>query len=179
VVCGEKLSNECMVPSKLKRHLNTKHGHLSGKDKNYFSRLLSSEVKQKKYMEKRASIVEKAQVASFKVVEIIPMKMQPHTIAEDLILPTCKEIVESMLGEGAEKEISVVPLSNDIISRLIDDMSSDIHINVAEKVSDGRIFALQLDESTDTSKKCQLLSYIRFVEEDSIIEQFCSCTELL
>jgi hypothetical protein len=75
VVCGEKLSNECMVPSKLKRHLNTKHDHLSGKDKNYFSRLLSSEVKQKKDMENRATIAEKAQVASFKVAEIIAMKM--------------------------------------------------------------------------------------------------------
>jgi hypothetical protein len=107
------------------------------------------------------------------------MKMQPCTIAEDLILPACKETVKSMLGEGAEKEISVVPLSNDTISRRIDDLSSDIQRNVVEKVSDGRIFALQLDESTDKSKKCQLLSYIRFVEEDSIIEQFFSCTELL
>jgi hypothetical protein len=132
VVCGEKLSNECMVLSKMKRHFNTKHGHLSGKDKNYFSRLLSSEVnKKKKDMEKRATIAEKAQVASFKVAEIIAMKMQPHTIAEDLILPACKEIVKSMLGEGAEKEIPVVPLSNDTISRRIGDMSSDIQRNVA------------------------------------------------
>jgi hypothetical protein len=56
--------------------------------------------------------------------------------------------------------------------------SSDIQRDVAEKVSDGRIFALQLDETTDKSKKCQLLCYIRFVEEDSIIEQFFSCIEL-
>jgi hypothetical protein len=60
VVCGEKLSNECMVPSKLKRHFNTKHGHLSGEDKNYFSSLLSSEVK-KKRMENRATTAEKTQ----------------------------------------------------------------------------------------------------------------------
>jgi hypothetical protein len=75
-------------------------------------------------MEKTATIAEKAQVASFKVVEIIAIKMQPHTIAEDLILPACKEIVKSMLGEGAEKEISVVPLSNDTISQRISEKCS-------------------------------------------------------
>lgn len=179
VVCGEKLSNESMVPSKLKRHFNTKHSHLSGKNKTYFSRLLSSEVKQAKVMEKRATIADKAQVASYKVAEIIAVKMQPHTIAEDLILPACKEIVKSILGDAAEKEISVVPLSNDTISRRIDDMSSDIQKNVGEILSDGRLFAMQLDESTDISKKCQLLSYIRFVADGSITEQFFSCTELL
>jgi hypothetical protein len=47
-------------------------------------------------LEKRATIAEKAQVTSFKVAEIIAMKMQPHTIAEDFTLPACKEIVKSM-----------------------------------------------------------------------------------
>lgn len=40
VVCGEKLSKESMVPSKLKRYLYTKHNHPSRKDEIYFSRLL-------------------------------------------------------------------------------------------------------------------------------------------
>jgi hypothetical protein len=103
-VCGEKLSNESMVPSKLKRHLSSKPGHLLGKDKNYFSQLLSLEEKQTKAMVRRATISEKAQLASYKISEIIAKRMQPHTIAEDVILPACKEIVKSMLGDNAEKE---------------------------------------------------------------------------
>lgn len=48
-----------------------------------------------------------------------------------------------------------------------------------EKLSgDSRLFELQLDESTDISKKCQLLSYIRFIDDDSVFEQFLACSEL-
>jgi hypothetical protein len=128
-------------------------------------------------MEKRAAIVEKTQVASYKVAEIIARNMQPHTIAETLILPACKQIVKSVLGEAAEREISNVPLSDDTISRRIEDMSSDIQKQVAEKIYDGKKCSLQLDESTDIIQKYQLLSYIRFLCGDSVVEQFLSCTE--
>jgi len=178
VVCGEKLSNECMVPSKLNRHLTTKHSHLEKKDKAYFSRLLSSQVKEAKVMNNITKTSEKALVASYKVAEVIARKMQPHTAAETLILPACKEIVKSMLGEAAEREISKVPLSNDTIARRIEDMSADIQKQVAEKLNYGAKFALQLDESTDISKKCQLMSYVRFLNGESLAEQFLACKEL-
>lgn len=76
-------------------------------------------------MEHRAN---KAQLVSYKVSEIVTKKMQPHTIAAEVILPDCKEIVKCMLAENARKEISLVTLSNDTtrISRRIDNISSDI-----------------------------------------------------
>jgi hypothetical protein len=129
-------------------------------------------------MEKIATTAEKAQVASYKVAEITARNMQPHTVAETLILLACKHIVKSVLGEAAEREISNVPLSNDTISRRIEDMSSDIQKQVAEKLYDGKNVSLQLDESRDISQKCQLLSYIRLLDGDFIVEQFISCTEL-
>jgi hypothetical protein len=129
-------------------------------------------------MEKIATIAEKAQVTSYKLAEIIARNMQPHTIAETLILPACKQIVKSVLGEAAEREISNVPLSNGTVSRRIEDMSSDIQKQVAEKLYDGKKCSIQLDESTDIIQKFQLLSYIRFLCGDSVFEQFLSYTEL-
>lgn len=35
LICGEKLSNVCVVPNKVKRHLASKHGHLLNKDKTF------------------------------------------------------------------------------------------------------------------------------------------------
>jgi hypothetical protein len=139
--------------------LTTKRSHLEKKDKAHFSRLLSSQVKEAKVMNNVTKTSEKALVARYKVAEVIARKMQPHTAAETLILPDCKEIVKSMLGKAAEREISKVPLSNDIIVRRIEDMSADIQKQVPKKLNDGAKFPLQLDESTDISKKCQEMSY--------------------
>jgi hypothetical protein len=41
VVCGEKLANQAMVPSKLEKHLHLKHSHLCEKPTEYFKRLIA------------------------------------------------------------------------------------------------------------------------------------------
>ena len=117
IVCGEKLSNSAMVPAKLKRHFTTKHPNLSSKNRDYFKRLLDMNANQKKYFEKTVKISDKAQMGSYKVAELIELKLKPHTIAESLILPACCEIVKIMFGDDAKKEIMKIPLSDDTIKK--------------------------------------------------------------
>ncbi|KAL4135376.1 hypothetical protein QTP88_006990 [Uroleucon formosanum] len=178
IVCGVKLSNAAMAPSKLKRHLLTKHNHLANKNIDYFKQLLSSQNKESAIFEKKVTIPNKALEASYKVAELIVENKKPHTIVESLILPACSEIVRIMFGSEAEAEIQKIPLSNNTIRRHVQDMSEDIEKNVGEKIKASNGFYLQIDESTDTNGKCYLIGFIRFINNDNIIEQFFCCKEM-
>ena len=74
---------------------------------------------------------------------------KPHTIAEGLILPAAVDLVGTMIEEAAEK-LKMVPLSDDIMCRRIDDMAQDIHDQLIDEIKQ-REFGLQLDETTDGS----------------------------
>ena len=116
-VCGEKVANESMVQNKLQRHFTTKHSSLQDKDLNYFQRLPQQQSKQRNVLQKTMTVSERAQLASIEVAEIIAMKSKSHTLAESVILPACKKMLKSMLGETAVIEISKIPLSSDTIHR--------------------------------------------------------------
>ncbi len=178
VVCGLRLANESMVPTKLIRHLRTKHKILEGKPLDYFKKLLRSHGKQVSTFKTKVTVSDKAQEASFIVAELVAKEMKPHTIAESLILPALQAVTRIMLGVEAENEIKKVPLSDSTISRRITAMSKDIEENVEEKLKNGGFFALQVDESTDISGKAQLLAFVRFVNDEDITENFFCCKEL-
>ena len=79
----------------------------------------------------------------------------------------------------AEKKLSLVPLSNDIISSRIRDISEDILQQVIADVKASPIkVSLQLDESTDVSSCSQLLVFVRYVKEKEVVEEFLFCTPL-
>jgi len=63
---------------------------------------------------------------SYIVAELVAKTMKPHTIGKQLILLACREIVKIFYGIEAEQEILKIPLSDNTISRRINDMSEDI-----------------------------------------------------
>ncbi|XP_057671227.1 zinc finger BED domain-containing protein 5-like [Diorhabda carinulata] len=126
VICNEQLTNDSMVPSKLNRHLTSKHPNCAKKDISYFQRLLAQNLKQKKFMMSTVSVSDKASEASYYIAKLIAREKKPHTIGEKLIKPACMEIVRVMLGPKEVQEVSKVSLSAETIKRRIGDMSTDI-----------------------------------------------------
>ncbi|XP_072401629.1 zinc finger BED domain-containing protein 5-like [Diabrotica undecimpunctata] len=84
-----------------------------------------------------------------------------------------------MLGDAAVKIISTVPLSNNTVQRRISDMANNIKDTLLVRLSISDMFALQLDESSNISKKAIMLCFVRFLWEDQILEDFLFSCELL
>ena len=81
------------------------------------------------------------------------------------------------LRRNEVKEVKKMPLSADTIKKRIDDMSNDILETLIKKIKASPKFSIPIDETTDISKKAQLLSVVRFVDGDFITEEYLFCKE--
>ena len=120
----------------------------------------------------------KALLASYQVAHRIVKSKKPHTIAEGL--PAAVDLVGTMI-EGAAKKLKIVPLSDDIMCRQIDDMAPDIQDQLIDEIKQPE-FGLQLDEATDGSRNAHLICYVQFVDfsNQKLVEEllFCKPIEL-
>ncbi|GBM05623.1 hypothetical protein AVEN_202255-1 [Araneus ventricosus] len=67
--------------------------------------------------------MKKTLLASYKVSYKIARRKKPHTIGEELILPTATEIGETTFGDNFDKQLQSIPLSNDTVVRRIGDIA--------------------------------------------------------
>ena len=126
------LTNESLVPSKLIRHLKTKHLTLKDKPIECFESLMSQTNKQAKKMNSYLKLPEKGLIASYKVAHLLTKRKKAHTDAESVIAPVLAIVEEEILGTAAAEKVRRVPLSNDIISRGIEDLSTDLKNQMRE-----------------------------------------------
>ena len=93
VECGLTLSNEALKPSKLQRHLETKHPTLVGKPTEFFKRKESGLQIQKKTIVSLTGSSKSVLKASYLVAKRVAQTKTPFTIAEELVLPAAVDMV--------------------------------------------------------------------------------------
>ncbi|XP_076820931.1 protein FAM200C-like [Clavelina lepadiformis] len=118
----------------------------------------------------------------YKVAHLLA-KRKKATDAESVIGPALAIIVEEMLGTAAAEKVEGVPLSDNTISRSIEELSSDLKDQVRERfvATDNELsvlWSLQVDESTDRTGKSHLLAFIRFINNKTLVNQCLFCKEL-
>uniref|UniRef100_A0A8C6S3X4 DUF4371 domain-containing protein n=1 Tax=Neogobius melanostomus TaxID=47308 RepID=A0A8C6S3X4_9GOBI len=174
VVCSEVLAHESLKPTKLKRHLETKHSTYKDKPLDFFQRKAKELRCQKTVVTEYATVPAKALAASYEVAQ----SKKAHTIAESLIRPAVA-MTRAMHGEKISQTLLTIPLSNDTMGRRIQDMAIDMKDQLIERVRENGRFSLQIDESTDLSGAAQLLTFIRYAFEGKMHHDllFCSAME--
>jgi len=179
VICQRVLSNECMKPCKLMRHLKTNHPKLEGKPITFFERK-SMELKDQVCSFKKGFTDDKSIVkASYIVALQVAKCMKSYSIAETLIKPCLVDVCYELFGHVAADKMKTLSLSNDTIQRRICELSEDIESQVTQKVRQS-LFAIQLDESTDISNKATLLCYVRYIDFEchDVKDELLCCLEL-
>lgn len=114
--------------------------------------------------------------ASFLVAYKIAKTGRPYNIAEELILPTAKDMVSCVLGDKFSKLLDKIPLSNDTIARRIHKMAEDVENQLAQRLQNNH-YAIQVDESIDISGLSNLLGFDRYVYKN-ICKDFLFCKTL-
>jgi hypothetical protein len=139
------LSNECMKPSKLKRHLECIHPEYSSKPVDFF-------VNKKNYL-----LQKKHEKRTF--YEFFQWKFgfgfiwSFKTNSRDSLL---KIITSRVYGGKQENQLSSLSLSNNTVKGRIKDMAKNIGEPLIHRIQNSHFFSLQVNESTDIADNASL-----------------------
>ncbi|XP_060788693.1 SCAN domain-containing protein 3-like [Neoarius graeffei] len=172
VFCGEKLANDSMKPSRLKRHQETRHSHNIGQSREYF------EKKKQVAISKQSQDIRKAfgrvgsdllavTEASFDCSLLIAQTKKPHNIGEQLIKSSCLKIVQRLFGAHAVDKVKTLPLSDSTVKDRIDKMAGDCQNQLLDKLRNVD-FAIQLDETTTVAGESVLIVYVQYVDGEDL-----------
>lgn len=168
-----------MRPSRLERHLSTKHSASQDKPKEYF--VAKSETLKRIKCDSTGSFAqssEKVLEASYELSLLIAKAKKSYIVGETLVKPCLLKAADIVLGPEGRQKLSQIPLSDNTVKRRIDDMAEDITNQVVDAVKQSPFFAIQLDESTDVAQCSQLLVFVRYIQDYTIKDEILFSTEL-
>ncbi|XP_046988243.1 protein ZBED8-like [Schistocerca americana] len=116
--------------------------------------------------------------ATYELSLLISRTKKSHIIAETLVKPCLSKAADIVLGSESKQKLSQIPLSDNTMKLRIDDMAEDIQNQLVTAVKQWQFFAIQLDGSTDVANCCQLLAFVRYIENEAIKEELLFSTEL-
>ncbi|XP_050928047.1 SCAN domain-containing protein 3-like [Lates calcarifer] len=101
MICGDRLSNEAMKPSKLLQHIETKHPALEDKTELLFFKEKRTGQNgetdgQKQVFRTTTAAGVAAQRAPYFVANVAKAKRRPFTVGEELMLPAAKDICREL-----------------------------------------------------------------------------------
>lgn len=180
VLCFETLANESMKPSKLQRHISTKHPECLNKPLIFFQSKKKELFSTRSNMENVSSGRGNKQItmASYQLSLLIAKNGAPHTAGENLILPGAKIISSLLLDEKVGQQIGQISLSNTTVKRRIEEMSVNVKESLISAMKESDFYSLQLDESTDIADNANLLCFVRFNFNGSVEEEMLFCQPL-
>ena len=112
------------------------------------------------------------------MAKLIAQTRKPHTIREELILPSAKEMVGVMVGEKAAKQLDVISLSDNTVKCRIDSMAEDVLKQLVTRVQASHFYSLQIDESTDIASLANLVAYVGYEYDGEVHKDFLFCKPL-
>ncbi|XP_067138659.1 zinc finger BED domain-containing protein 5-like [Centruroides vittatus] len=179
LICQQCLTNESMKLGRLEAHLKAKHKDYINSDLSFFKTL-------KEKFEKRTTITSiftsrnvtnsRIQEASYQISLLIAKSGKSHTIGENLIKPSISAFMKTIL-EKDDEDVVAMPLSNNTVSRRIDEMGDEIEKQLVLKLKT-RNFSVQMDESTLRDSEAVLITYVRYIERGQFAEEMLFCKQL-
>ena len=171
LICG--FSASVLKKYNLERHFNTSHAELDNKyplDSDLRREFIDKKEKgmniQQSLFSKKQDQNKSAIVASYEVALLLAKKKKPYTDGEEIVKPVL-DIAAKMLGDKKiEAKFKDIPLSNNTMTRRIEELADNVNKQVAFNSSNCKFFSLAMDESTDISDTAQVSIFIRAVSDN-------------
>ena len=114
--------------------------------------------------------LERGVIASYSISLMIAKTAKPHIDGKNLVLPTVKEVIETVMDQSSASVLKAVSLSNSTVQRRIDEMGADVEKKLVEILTTTK-HSLQVDESTLRDNEALLLGYVRVIHHKETREE--------